>query len=515
ADLFAAQLNDTHPSIAVAELMRLLVDERCLPWEQAWDITRRTFAYTNHTLLPEALETWGLPLFRSLLPRPLEIIYEINRRFLDEVRRAYPGDNARIARLSLIDEAGDKRVRMANLATVGSHSVNGVAALHSRLLRETVMRDFAELWPDHFCNVTNGVTPRRFMVLSNPALTQLLNDTVGEHWVTDLSKLKGLEPLANDRQFQEDWRRIKLQNKATLAQRIRERTGILVDPAALFDIQVKRIHEYKRQHLNVLHIITLYQRLCENPKLALTPRCFIFGGKAAPGYHMAKLIIRLINGVAQVVNNDPMVADRLKVVFYPDFNVKQAHAIYPAADLSEQISTAGKEASGTGNMKFALNGAMTIGTLDGANVEIREEVGADNFFLFGNTAEQVEQLKANGYRPRDYYERDPELRGALDLIANGAFSGGEGNLFRELIDHLLNHDTYLLLADYRAYVDAQADVEAAFRDSSRWTRMSILNTARSGKFSSDRSMGEYCDSIWNVKPVHIELGGSSPTELRH
>ncbi|MFL6575978.1 MAG: glycogen/starch/alpha-glucan phosphorylase [Povalibacter sp.] len=515
ADLFAAQLNDTHPSIAVAELMRLLVDERCLPWEQAWDITRRTFAYTNHTLLPEALETWGLPLFRSLLPRPLEIIYEINRRFLDEVRRAYPGDNARIARLSLIDEAGDKRVRMANLATVGSHSVNGVAALHSRLLRETVMRDFAELWPDHFCNVTNGVTPRRFMVLSNPALTQLLNDTVGEHWVTDLSKLKGLEPLANDRQFQEDWRRIKLQNKATLAQRIRERTGIVVDPAALFDIQVKRIHEYKRQHLNVLHIITLYQRLCENPKLALTPRCFIFGGKAAPGYHMAKLIIRLINGVAQVVNNDPMVADRLKVVFYPDFNVKQAHAIYPAADLSEQISTAGKEASGTGNMKFALNGAMTIGTLDGANVEIREEVGADNFFLFGNTAEQVEQLRANGYRPRDYYERDPELRGALDLISNGAFSGGEGNLFGELIDHLLNHDTYLLLADYRAYVDAQADVEVAFRDSSRWTRMSILNTARSGKFSSDRSMRDYCDSIWNVKPVHIELGGSSPTELRH
>jgi glycogen phosphorylase len=515
ADLFAAQLNDTHPSIAVAELMRLLVDERCLPWEQAWEITQRTFAYTNHTLLPEALETWSLPLFRNMLPRPLEIIYEINRRFLDDVRQRYPGDHERIARLSLIDETGDKRVRMANLATVGSHKVNGVAALHSTLLRQTVMRDFAELWPEHFCNVTNGVTPRRFMALSNRGLTQLLNDTVGEDWVTDLSKLKALEARADDRALQEEWRRIKHGNKEALAQRIRERTGIVVDPAALFDIQVKRIHEYKRQHLNVLHIITLYQRLCENPQLTLTPRCFIFGGKAAPGYHMAKLIIRLINGVAQVVNNDPIVKDRLKVVFYPDFNVKNAHAVYPAADLSEQISTAGKEASGTGNMKFALNGAVTIGTLDGANVEIREEVGADNFFLFGHTAEQVEQLKTNGYRPREYYERDAELRGVLDLISSGAFSGGEGNLFGALVDHLLYHDTYLLLADYRAYVDAQAEVDGAFRDTARWTRMSILNTARSGKFSSDRSIREYCDTIWNIKPVPIELGQATPTGLSH
>ena len=380
AELFAVQLNDTHPSIAVAELMRLLVDERRLPWEQAWDITQRALAYTNHTLLPEALETWSLPLFRSLLPRPLEIIFEINRRFLDEVRQRFAGDDARVARLSLIDEGGEKRVRMANLATVGSHAVNGVAALHSTLLRETVLRDFAELWPERFCNVTNGVTPRRFMVLSNPRLASLLDDTLGNAWVTDLSRLKALEARAGDAVLQEEWRRIKRLNKEALAVRIRERTGIVVNPAALFDIQVKRIHEYKRQHLNVLHIITLYQRLREEPNLAIAPRCFIFGGKAAPGYHMAKLIIRLINGVAQVINNDPLVNDRLKVVFYPDFNVKNAHAVYPAADLSEQISTAGKEASGTGNMKFALNGALTIGTLDGANVEIREEVGRGKLF---------------------------------------------------------------------------------------------------------------------------------------
>ncbi|HEY5807268.1 MAG TPA: glycogen/starch/alpha-glucan phosphorylase [Povalibacter sp.] len=504
-DLFAVQLNDTHPSIAVAELMRLLVDERLLPWDQAWDITQRTLAYTNHTLLPEALETWGLPLFAELLPRPLEIIYEINARFLQEVRRRYPGDDARLARLSLIDEAGEKRVRMANLATVGSHAVNGVAALHSTLLRQTVLRDFAELWPERFCNVTNGITPRRFMVLSNPGLGRLLNDVVGDGWASDLSRLKALEARVGDAALQEQWRRIKRLNKEALAQRIRERTGIIVDPAALFDIQVKRIHEYKRQHLNVLHIVTLYQRLRENPQLTVAPRCCIFGGKAAPGYHMAKLMIRLINGVAGVVNNDPAVKGRLKVVFFPDFNVKNAHAVYPAADLSEQISTAGKEASGTGNMKFTLNGALTIGTLDGANVEIREEVGADNFFLFGLTAEQVGALQRSGYRPRDYYERDAELRAALDLIASGAFSDGDAGMFQPLLQHLLNHDTYLLLADYRAYVDAQDEVDRAFRDSARWTRMSILNTARAGKFSSDRSIREYCDTIWNVRPLPIRL----------
>ncbi|HEY0685676.1 MAG TPA: glycogen/starch/alpha-glucan phosphorylase [Steroidobacter sp.] len=509
ADLFAVQLNDTHPAIAVAELMRLLVDERLLPWDQAWEITRRALAYTNHTLLPEALETWGLPLFRNLLPRPLEIIYEINDRFMREVRQRYPDDDARLARLSLIDESGDKRVRMANLATVGCHAVNGVAALHSRLLRETVLRDFAELWPERFHNVTNGVTPRRFMVLSNPSLAQLLDDAVGPSWATDLSQLRTLEMRADDLTFHNEWNRIKLQNKERLARLVHERTGIRPNPQALFDIQVKRIHEYKRQHLNALHIVTLYRRLLANPQLDIAPRCFIFGGKAAPGYHMAKLIIRLINGIADVVNNDPATRDKLQVVFFPDFNVKNAHAIYPAANLSEQISTAGKEASGTGNMKFTLNGALTVGTLDGANVEIREEVGAENFFLFGLAAEQVQDLKGRGYRPRDYYENDGELRGVLDMLADGTFSNGDPHLFAPLLDHLLNHDTYLLLADYRPYVDVQAEVDRAFRDTARWTRMSILNVARAGKFSADRSIQEYCEQIWDTRAVPVQVSEAS------
>jgi starch phosphorylase len=505
-NLFAAQLNDTHPSIAVAELMRLLVDERLLPWDEAWDITRGTLAYTNHTLLPEALETWGLPLFRTLLPRPLEIIYEINRRFLDEVRDRYPGDDARVARLSLIDEAGDKRVRMANLATVGSHAVNGVAALHSTLLKQTVMRDFAELWPDRFQNVTNGVTPRRFVVLSNPGLARLLDDAVGEGWVTDLSRLKTLEARAGDATFQERWRRVNRANKDVLAGRIRERTGLSVDPSALFDIQVKRIHEYKRQHLNVLHIITLYERLRRNPSLVIAPRCFVFGGKAAPGYHMAKLIIRLINGVAEVVNADPAMDGRLKVVFFPDFNVKNAHFIYPAADLSEQISTAGKEASGTGNMKFMLNGALTIGTLDGANVEMREQAGEENFFLFGLTADEVERVKREGYRPRDYADANAELRDALDLVASGHFSRGDRTVFQPLVENLLRSDPFLVLADYADYVACQERVSAAWADPKRWNQMSILNTARSAKFSSDRAIREYCDRIWAAKAVPIALG---------
>jgi starch phosphorylase len=507
-ELFAVQLNDTHPSIAVAELMRLLVDERLLPWEQAWDLTRRTLGYTNHTLLPEALETWSLPLFSSLLPRPLEIIYEINRRFLDEVERRYPGDEARLARLSLIDESGEKRVRMANLATVGSHAVNGVAALHSRLLQQTVLRDFAELWPERFCNVTNGVTPRRFMVLSNPALANLLDATLGEGWVTDLSRLKALEERADDRAFQDKWRRVKRTNKELLARHIRDHTGLAVDPAALFDIQVKRIHEYKRQHLNALHIITLYNRLRGDPRLQVPPRCCIFGGKAAPGYAMAKLIIRLINGIAQVVNNDPAIGGRLKVVFIPNFNVKNSQAIYPAADLSEQISTAGKEASGTGNMKFMLNGALTIGTLDGANVEIRDEVGAENFFLFGLTAEQAAHVMREGYRPAREIERNPELGQALELIAAGTFSQGDRETYRPLIDNLRNSDPFLVLADYADYVACQERVNAAWQDEEHWTRMSILNTARGGKFSSDRAVREYCDNIWNVKPVRIALDPS-------
>jgi starch phosphorylase len=485
--------------------MRLLLDERGLSWEAAWDITRRTLAYTNHTLLPEALEAWGLPLFQSLLPRPLEIIYEINRRFLEEVRGRYPGDEARVTRLSLIDEGGDKRVRMANLATVGSHAVNGVAELHSRLLKETVLRDFAEMWPDRFTNVTNGVTPRRFVALSNPGLAELLDQTLGDGWVGDLSRLAGLESHAADSAFQERWRRVKRLNKEALAQRIRERTGVMVDPGALFDIQVKGIHEYKRQHLNVLHIITLYQRLLRDPGTDMVPRCFVFGGKAAPGYHMAKLMIRLITGVAAVVNDDPVVKGRLKVVFFPDFNVKNAHAIYPAADLSEQISTAGKEASGTGNMKFTLNGALTIGTLDGANVEIREEVGSENFFLFGLTAPEVASVRARGYRPRDYYENDLELRSTLDLIGSGVFGAGDAGLFRPLLHSLLDRDDYLLLADYRAYLAAQGAVESAFCDPVKWTRMSVLNAARAGKFSSDRTMREYAERIWGVRPAPIAL----------
>ncbi|QBR01964.1 glycogen/starch/alpha-glucan phosphorylase [Paraburkholderia pallida] len=509
ADMFTAQLNDTHPAIAVAELMRLLVDERLLPWDEAWDITRRTLAYTNHTLLPEALETWGLPLFSRLLPRPLEIIYEINRRFIDEVRQTFPGDEARVARMSIIDEAGEKKVRMANLSTVGCHAVNGVAALHSTLLTQTVLRDFAQMWPERFHNVTNGVTPRRFMLLGNPGLARLLDETVGEGWVTDLTRLRKLEAHLDDPAFLEQWRAVKRANKAVLAERIRHVTNVIVDPDTLFDIQVKRIHEYKRQHLNALYIITLYQRLRRNLEQGSVPRCFIFGGKAAPGYTMAKLMIRLITGIAEVVNNDPVTEGRLKVVFYPDFNVKNAQCIYPAADLSEQISTAGKEASGTGNMKFMMNGALTIGTLDGANVEIREEVGDENFFLFGLTAEQVERVKREGYRPAHYVEGNAELREVLDLIAGGHFSRGDSQVFRPLVENLLHADPFLVLADYADYVACQARVSEAWTDAARWTRMSILNTARSGKFSSDRAIGEYCERIWNIDPVSIGLDRES------
>jgi len=507
ADAWAVQLNDTHPSIAVAELMRLLVDEHVMEWERAWDITRSTCAYTNHTLLPEALEKWPLPLFRHVLPRHLEIIYEINRRFLDEVRLRFPGDDQRLSRLSLIDESGEKHLRMAHLASIGSHAINGVAALHSDLLKQTVLRDLYELEPEKFQNVTNGVTPRRWMVLSNPRLAALITGKLGGAWVSNMEReLPRLEPWSEDSAFQQEWRQVKRANKADLAGLIQERTGVAVDPDTLFDIQVKRLHEYKRQHLNVLHIITLYNRLKKNPGSDITPRTFVFGGKAAPGYFMAKLIIKLINSVAEVVNSDPDVAGRLKVVFFPDFNVKNSQYIYPAADLSEQISTAGKEASGTGNMKFAMNGALTIGTLDGANVEIREEVGAENFFLFGHSVEEVMKLKARGYNPRDYYESHAELREAVDRIASGHFSRGDGGLFKPIVDSLLQHDDYLLFPDYPSYVACQEGVSDAFREQKRWTRMSILNTARSGKFSSDRSIRDYCERIWQVKPVPVLLG---------
>jgi len=505
ANLFAAQLNDTHPAIAVAELMRLLLDERLLPWDEAWDITRRTFAYTNHTLLPEALETWGLKLFSKLLPRPMEIIYEINRRFLDEVRARFPGDEGRVQRMSLIDEAGERRVRMANLATVGSHAVNGVAALHSDLLQRTILRDFAEMWPERFDNVTNGVTPRRFVALANPGLARLLDEAVGAGWVVDPARLAALQAHAEDAAFRDRWRGVKRANKELLARRIRAHTGIVVDPDALFDIQVKRIHEYKRQHLNVLHIVTLYSRLRRDPDRAIAPRCFVFGGKAAPGYFMAKLVIRLINGVAEVVNNDPAVAGRLKVAFLPDYNVKNAQAVYPAADLSEQISTAGKEASGTGNMKFMMNGALTIGTLDGANVEIREEAGSENFFLFGLTAEQVQQRQRDGYRPAESLSDNAELREALDLIAGGHFSRGDREMFRPLVENLYHSDPFLVLADYADYVACQERVSRAWMDPEQWTRSSILNTARSGKFSSDRAIREYCGRIWGAAAVPISV----------
>jgi len=505
AQRFAVQLNDTHPSIGVAELMRLLVDERRLEWETAWAITVATFGYTNHTLLPEALETWPLPMFRELLPRHLEIIYEINRRFLDEVRTRFPGDEARASRMSLICEEGEKRVRMAHLATAGSHAVNGVAALHSDLLKASVLKDFYELWPARFSNKTNGVTPRRFLALANPGLRGLLTRTISDEWLTELEALHRLEPLADDAAFRREWRAVKQANKRRLADYIQTHTGIELDPGWLFDIQVKRIHEYKRQHLNVLHIVTLYRRLKENPSLTIPPRAFIFGGKAAPGYFMAKRIIKLINAVAETVNADSDVNRQMKVAFVPNFNVQNAHLIYPAADLSEQISTAGKEASGTGNMKFMLNGALTIGTLDGANVEMREEAGADNFFLFGLTVEEAERVRREGYRPAEYAAGNAELRAVLELIGGGRFSRGDAEVFRPLIENLSQFDPFLVLADYAAYVACQARVSAAWRDEERWTRMSILNAARSGKFSSDRAVGEYCGEIWNVRPVTVKL----------
>ena len=499
-DTWAVQLNDTHPAIAVAELMRLLVDEHALPWDAAWAITQQSLGYTNHTLLPEALEKWPVELLGGLLPRHLEIIYEINRRFLEEVRARFPGDEARAARMSIIDEGGDRAVRMAHLATVGSHTVNGVAALHSRLLAETVLRDFYELWPEKFTNVTNGVTPRRFLAVSNPPLARLLTEHVGDGWLKDLGRLRRLEPLSDDAEFRRQWREVKLAAKRALAGLIEGRTGVRVDPGALFDVQVKRLHEYKRQHLNVLHILALYLRLKRDPDADIPPRVFLFGAKAAPGYVMAKRIIKLVNATAAVVNADPAVRDRLKVVFFPDFNVKNAQPIYPAADLSEQISTAGKEASGTGNMKFAMNGALTIGTLDGANVEIREEVGAENFFLFGLTAEQVADVKASGYRPRETYERNAELREVLDFISSGALAHGDTQLFKPLVDNLLSSDPFLVLADFEAYVACQARVSEAWRDPEAWTRMSILNAARMGRFSSDRSIRDYCERVWNVTP---------------
>ncbi|CDQ43990.1 glycogen/starch/alpha-glucan phosphorylase [Mycolicibacterium neoaurum] len=506
ADKFAIQLNDTHPSIGVAELMRLLVDERRLDWNTAWAITVATFGYTNHTLLPEALEKWPLGIFGESLPRHLEIIYEINSRFLDEVRARFPGDEDRVRRMSLIDEDGAKSVRMAHLATVGSHAINGVAALHSELLKDSVLKDFYEMWPERFSNKTNGVTPRRFVALSNPGLRQLFDHTVGDGWLTHLDRLRGLEAFIDDDGFRAEWRDVKRANKSRLADFVYAETGVELDPTWLFDIQVKRIHEYKRQHLNVLNIVTQYLRIKNNPGIDMAPRAYIFGGKAAPGYFLAKRIIKLITAVGDMINFDPEVNRYMKVVFLPNFNVQNAHLIYPAANLSEQISTAGKEASGTGNMKFMMNGALTIGTLDGANVEIRAEAGPENFFLFGLTVEEVEELKRSGYRPSSYIDADPELRAVLDLIAGGHFSHGDTEVFRPLIDNLTYDDPFLVLADYASYVACQDRVSAAWQDRDAWSRMSILNSARSGKFSSDRAIAEYCDDIWGVHAVTVTNG---------
>lgn len=502
---FAIQLNDTHPTVAIPELMRLFVDDHGLDWGIAWGITQRTFAYTNHTLMPEALERWPVRLLGPTLPRVLEIIYEINRRFLEDVRSWYPNDEARVARLSIIEEHPEKAVRMAYLACIGSHAINGVAALHTELLKQDTLHDFYDLWPEKFFNKTNGVTPRRWIMLSNPKLSELFTEKIGKNWLSDLDELKQLAPYAEDAEFRARWQQIKLHNKQALAEKIYQRTGIEVDPTSLFDIQVKRIHEYKRQHLAVLHIVALYNQIKQNPTLDIQPRTFIFAGKAAPGYYQAKLIIKLINAVGTIINRDPDVRGRLKVVFLPNFSVSLAQYIYPAADLSEQISTAGKEASGTGNMKFSMNGALTIGTLDGANIEIREEVGPENFFLFGLTAEEVASLKAKGYRPRDYYNSNSELKAVIDQIASGTFSPSEPDLFKPVTDSLLQQDEYMLLADYQAYVDCQNEVSKAYRDQENWTRMAILNSIRMGKFSSDRTIAEYAKEIWKVDPVEVTI----------
>lgn len=504
-DNFAVQLNDTHPSLAVPEFMRLMVDIHHYEWDRAWDITSRTFAYTNHTLLPEALEKWPVTMLQELLPRHLEIIYEINIRFLDLVRLTYPGDEDVVRRMSIIDETGERSVRMAHLACVGSHTINGVAELHTKLLKEHTLVDFYRLWPGKLLNITNGVTPRRWMVVSNPRLSRLITSAIGEEWITDLNKLKALEPLADDAAFCEKWMNVKFENKLDICTMFSCVGALDFNPYSMLDVQVKRIHEYKRQHLNLLHIITLYLRLKNNPGLDVSPRFCVFGGKAAPGYFMAKLIIKLINSVAEVVNNDPAVNDRLQVLFIPNFNVQIGHFVYPMADLSEQLSLAGKEASGTGNMKFSMNGALTIGTLDGANVEIREAVGAENFFLFGMSVQEVEAMKAAGYNPQAVYEQNEELKAAINLIATGHFSHGDRELFRPFVNSLIHDDPYMVLADYQAYVDCQQQVSEVFRDQLKWTKMAILNASRMGKFSSDRSITEYCNKIWDVKPFPVSL----------
>jgi len=502
ADKNCFQLNDTHPAIAVAELMRLLIDVHHLSWDEAWDITQKSMAYTNHTLLPEALEMWPVAMFRRLLPRILDIIYEINARFIVDISQHWPGDNDRIARMSLIKEGPEPMIRMAYLAIVGSFSVNGVAELHSRLLREGLFRDFAEMWPERFNNKTNGVTQRRWLAACNKPLSELISSKIGDGWTTDLSELAGLAEHADDANFQDAWRKVRLTNKARLAHDLREKTGLQVDPTTLFDVQVKRIHEYKRQLLNLLHAVYLYDRVRKGDKIV--PRTIIIGGKAAPGYVMAKSVIKCINNVARVINSDPAMAGQLQLIFYPDYNVSAMELICPAADLSEQISTAGKEASGTGNMKFMMNGAVTIGTLDGANVEIREAVGDDNFFLFGLTVDDIAELRGR-YDPVSIIQADEGFRHVVELLESGHFNRFEPGVFDAVLQSIREpSDLWMTAADFRSFVDAQEEAAQAFRDPVRWTRMSILNTASSGRFSTDRTMNDYNDDIWKLDPIVLE-----------
>ena len=496
------QLNDTHPAVAILELMRIFLDIECMPWERAWNLVRQTFAYTNHTLLPEALETWGEGLFEKVLPRHHQIVVEINSRFVtEELNSRWPGDEERINGMSIV---ANGQVRMAFLSVVGSHSVNGVAALHTKLLKNRLLKNFAELYPDKFNNKTNGITPRRWLLGCNPELSELITSVIGEDWVTDLSLLRGLEKVADDSSFQEKFMEIKRENKIVLAGMVESQMDLKIDPDALFDSQIKRLHEYKRQHLNLLHILTLYRRLLHNPDLDISPRVFIFGAKAAPGYHLAKVIIHAINLVGKRINNDPRIKGKLKVAYWPNYGVSSAERIIPASDLSEQISTAGKEASGTGNMKFALNGALTIGTLDGANVEILEEVGDDNIFIFGQTVEGIEELKNSGYDPRTYYEQDDELKAVLDWLSSDFFSPKAGNVLEDLPKSLLEWgDPFFVLADYRAYLEAQERAGLAYLDQKKWASMAIRNVAGSGKFSSDRTIGEYASDIWKLSPLKV------------
>ena len=500
----AIQLNDTHPAITVVELQRLLHDEYGLSWEKAWSIVTRTLAYTNHTLLPEALEKWSVGLFHKVLPRHLQIIFEANKRFLVEVEKMWPGDLEKVRKLSLIEEGDHQMVRMANLAVIGSHSVNGVAALHTQLLKSDLFPEFDELYPGKFNNKTNGITPRRWLLSCNPRLAELISSRIGRGWERNLDELRALEPLAKDPEFQRQFMEVKHANKVDLARIIGDECGVAVDPSALFDVQIKRLHEYKRQHLNLLHILALYRRILQDPDYDVTPRVFIFAAKAAPGYDLAKNIIKAINAVGAKINSDPRVKDRLKVVFLPNYRVSLAQKIVPADDLSEQISTAGKEASGTGNMKLSLNGALTIGTLDGANVEIREEVGPENIFIFGMTVEEVNELWKKGYNPHDFLQNHDELRAVVDWVGSNYFTADEPpGVFNMLRDNLVYHDPFLCLPDFRSYSDAQERVGEAFKDKARWAEMAILNTARMGKFSSDRTIAEYAREIWKLDPVTI------------